>query len=249
MSPLETPVAVAPGAKESDQLKPSGGSDRRLRRRSGEQKIIPTGRAATTGARRRILFLRGRRGCSGAGRRLLTWSRPGCLRPAPPPPPPPPHPWPVAPQSLGASGARPRLSAAALPAWPKHPGPVPAPLVALSPVARTLAVASREPRSPAPNARPSRRRAAGSSAGRGGGGSWASAERAARCACAPPPPPPAGGLNHPPPPRAWAAAGGSAGSGARSSSPVTQAPAVCFQVALYLGSQWSVQATIMSVAR
>lgn len=86
----------------------------------------------------------------------------------------------------------------------------------------------------------------GSSAGRGGGGSWASAERAARCACAPPPPPPARGLNHPQP-RARAAAGGAAGSLARTSSPVTQAPAGCFQVALCLGSQGSVQATIVSV--
>lgn len=42
-------------------VRAAGGFDRGVRR-SGEQKIIPTGRAATTGARRRVLFLRGRRG-------------------------------------------------------------------------------------------------------------------------------------------------------------------------------------------
>lgn len=67
---------------------------------------------------------------------------------------------PAAPQSLGASRARPPLSAAARPAWPGHPEPFFAPPAALSPAARPLAVTSRQPRSPAPNARPSRRRAA-----------------------------------------------------------------------------------------
>ena len=43
----------APAAKESEPLKPSGGFDRGERRSSGEQKIIPTGRAATTGGRAR----------------------------------------------------------------------------------------------------------------------------------------------------------------------------------------------------
>lgn len=42
-------------------VRAAGGFDRGVRR-SGEQQIIPTGRAATTGARRRVLFLRGRRG-------------------------------------------------------------------------------------------------------------------------------------------------------------------------------------------
>lgn len=67
---------------------------------------------------------------------------------------------PAAPQSLGASRARPPLSAAARPSWPGHPEPVFAPPTALSQAARPLAVTSRQPRSPAPNARPSRRRAA-----------------------------------------------------------------------------------------
>lgn len=43
----------APAAKESEPLKPSGGFDRGERRSSGEQKIIPTGRAATTDGRAR----------------------------------------------------------------------------------------------------------------------------------------------------------------------------------------------------
>lgn len=120
--------AEAPGGKESEQLKPSGGFDRGVRR-SGEQEIIPTGRAATTGARRRrrrrALFLRGRRGCSGARRRLLTWWRPGSRRPAPLPP----HPWPrgpAVPRRVPGSASLP-LSAAARPAWPGYPEPVPDP--------------------------------------------------------------------------------------------------------------------------
>lgn len=48
---FEAQVAEAPAAKESEPLEPSGGFDRGERRSSGEQKIIPTGRAATTGGR------------------------------------------------------------------------------------------------------------------------------------------------------------------------------------------------------
>lgn len=49
----EAQVAEAPAAKESEPLKPRGGFDRGERRSSGEQKIIPTGRAATAGGRAR----------------------------------------------------------------------------------------------------------------------------------------------------------------------------------------------------
>lgn len=217
---------MAPGGKESEPLKPSGGYDRGARR-SGEQKIIPTGRAATTGARRRVLlFLRGRRGCSGAGRRLLTWSRPGSRRPAPLPLPlplPPPHPWPRGPSvprrvpgSASAQRSRPASMARA-------PGVTPGASCRSLPGCRDARYHLPGASVPGPQ-RPAEQAASrGSSASRGGGGSWASAERAAGCACAPPPPPPAGGLNHPPP-RAGAAAGGPVGSAALTSSSVTQAP-------------------------
>jgi hypothetical protein len=176
-------------AEAERRLRPRGAKEQRGAEDNPNRKGCDDGRA---GARRRAFFLRGRRGCSGAGRRLLTWSRPGSRRPAPLPP----HPWPAARQSPGRSRARPPFSAAARPAWPGHPGPVSAPPVALSPDARCrLPWAS----DPGPQRSVEQAASRGSSAGRGGGGSWASAERAARCACAPPPPPPAGGLNHPPP--------------------------------------------------
>lgn len=151
----------------------------------------------------------------------------------------------------GSLSARPGLGLrSAQPPGPHGPGTrgrSPTPPVALSPAARPLAVASREPRPPAPQ-RPAEQAAnRGSSAGRGGGGSWASAERAARCACAPPPPPPAAGLNHPPP----RTRGGSWRTRRLSGSLLqpchSQLPQCAFGFALYLGSQWSVQAAIKSV--